>query len=350
MTELQLFLCEDVPTQSFSSRAGDCSPQVVCFPQVVCSWQVQNHRWWRKLATALVLCALFATGAAGPKEARAQAEPSGQDPGLKTRTVEAEHELYASDKTPQEARREAIDRAQAEAIRQAIGTQVRAGRRTSTVETGEEVVSRFSQVVRTGASGRVVSSTVLEERRPKRGGEIFQYVRIRATVRPATGRPDPGFRADVSLKDESKTFVARGDLEESDEIIAEISVTEDAHVTLFSVTPDTLQVIWPNALSEDTFVAGGTTVEFPPPGLRAQGLRLRASTPERQGRATERLVAVATKQKVPFQDVPEYEVEDGALNTTQAGVEALNRWLVEVPLGQRAIGSVTYDVLKEGNP
>jgi hypothetical protein len=297
-----------------------------------------------------VIAVLLATGL-GIRGAKAQADSLRRESELETRTVEAEHELYASDKTPREARRQAIDRAQAEAVRRAVGTQVQAGQRTSTIETGEEMVSRFSQVVRTGASGRVVSSEVLAERRPRRNGDIFQYVRIRATVRPATGQPDPGFRVDVGLKNRSRRFVARDPLKKSDEIIAEIGVTEGAHLTLFSVAPDTLQVIWPNALSEDTFVPGGETVEFPPPSLRARGLRLRASVPEGRSQVTERLVAVATKQKVPFRDVPDYQVEDGALTTAEATVEALNRWLVEIPLGQRAVGSVAYDILKEeGRP
>jgi hypothetical protein len=267
---------------------------------------------------------------------------------LEARTVEAEYELYAGNKTPQEARRQAIDRAQAEAVRQAIGTQVQAQRRSSTIETGEGVVSRFSQVVRTGASGRVLSSEVLDEQRPERNGEVFQYVRIRATVEPTKGRPDPGFTVDLRLTDRDQTFVARSSLKESDEVIAEIDVTKDAYLTLFSVTPDTLRVIWPNALSRDTFVPAGTTVEFPPSSLRAQGLHLRVSMLEGQDRLTERIVAVATKQKAPFREVPEYQIEEGRLTAAQASVEALNRWLVDIPLGQRAVASVTYEVVRAG--
>jgi len=301
----------------------------------------EGDRWWR-IGVFLALMA----GGGGVPVGQAQSDSSHTD--LEPRTVEVEYELYAGNKTPQEARRQAIDRAKAEAVRQAIGTQVQAERRSSTIEMGEEVVSRFSQVVRTGASGRVVSSEVLEEQRPERNGEVFQYVRIRATVQPATGRADPGFEVDVSLADEDQTFVARGALEESDEVIAEIDVTKDAYLTLFSVTPDTLRVIWPNALSRDTFVPAGTTVEFPPPSLRAGGLHLRVSVPEGQDRLTERIVAVATKQKILFREVPEYQVEEGQLTAAQASVEALNRWLVDIPTGQRAVASATYEVVRAG--
>jgi hypothetical protein len=293
-----------------------------------------------------VLILIAAVG--GGEAATAQPDTSRTD--LEAKSVEAEYEVYAGNKTLKEARREAIDRAQAEAVRKAIGTQVQAERRSSTIEKGEEVVSRFSQVVRTGASGRVVDSTVLEGTLRKKGGSPFQYVRIRATVQPTAGRPDQGFQLNLRLTDEDETFVARDRLSESDEVIAEIEVTKDAHLTLFSVTPDTLRVIWPNSLSTDTFVPGGTTVQFPPPDLRARGLHLRVEVPAGRDQMTERLVAVATKQKVPFQDVPDREITGGTLTTAQASMQALNRWLVEIPLGQRTVQSVAYDVVRAGGP
>jgi len=310
-------------------------------PPPFCSAQVEDGRtvemslWETWGAAALLLvAALLAPGTA-----------CGQPESLEARTVEASYEIYAGNKTLEEARQAAVNRAQAEAVRKAIGTQVQAQRRSATIEAGEEIVNRFSQVVRTGASGRVVDYNVLEETLRERGGSTFQYVRIRATVEPTTGQPDEDFTVDLHLTDADQTFVARDRLEESDEVIAEIEVSKDAYLTLFSVTPDTLQVIWPNSLSEDTFVPAGRAVQFPPPDLRARGLHLRVEVPEGRDRITERLVAVATKQRTPFREVPEREIEDGTLATAQASMQALNRWLVEIPLGQRAIRSVTYDVV-----
>lgn len=265
---------------------------------------------------------------------------------LEEKTVEASYEIYAADKTPNEAHDKALSRAQAEAIRKAIGTQVQAEQRSSRIESGDEVVSQFSEVVRTGASGRVVDYELLETNRIERGGRLFYRVRIRASVEPATGRPDPGFKLDMRLTDKDRTFVARETREESDEVIAEIEATEDAYLTLFSVTSDTLQVIWPNSLSRDTFVEKGKKVEFPPQDLQAQGIHLRVDIPEGRSRVRERLVAVATKQKVPFQKVPEYDLKNGSLATARSGLESLNRWLVEIPLGQRAMATVSYDVVR----
>ena len=46
------------------------------------------------------------------------------------------------------------------------------------------------------------------------------------------------------------------------------------------VVVDIHPFIWPNALSQDTFVEKMTTVEFPPQDLRARGLHLRVDVPE----------------------------------------------------------------------
>lgn len=261
-------------------------------------------------------------------------------------TVEVERRVYAGDKTPNEARRQAIEEAQAEAIRQVVGTQVQVDRENVTIETGSDIVNRFSQFIRTGASGRVVDHEVLEDKRQELQGEIFQYIRLRATVQPEQGQPDPGFEVSLQLNDEDHVFVDRGTRTKSDEVVAELEVTRDAYITLFSVTPDTLQVIWPNSVTEDTFVPANTTVEFPPRELREAGVHLRLQVPEGESQVTERLVAVATKNPITFQTVPAYQVQEGALSTAQASVQALNRWLVEIPLDQRALATVTYDVTR----
>lgn len=156
---------------------------------------------------------------------------------------------------------------------------------------------------------------------------------------------------DLRLNDAGRVFVDRGSKTDSDEIIAEIEVSKDAHVTLFEVTTDTLKVLWPNSLTKrysmEPFVPADTIVEFPPPRLRNFGFRFRAQVPAGRERVTRRLVVVATKEDVPFREVLAYEVEeDRTLKVRKTSIQALNRWLVKIPLGQRAIQSVTYDVTR----
>jgi len=290
----------------------------------------------RRVRVLLVGVMAFAFWGVGGAPAPAQSDEA--------ETVEVEYQIYSGDKSPQKAREMAIKRAQAEAVRRVVGTKVQAERVSSSVESGQERVERFSQIVRTGASGRVVESEVLQGKTTERGGNLFYKVRIRATVVPEQGRSDPSFEIDVSLNDPDRVYLDRGLPSESQEIVASFDVTKDAYLTLFSVTPDTLRVLWPNSRLPETFVPADSTVEFPPPNLRNLGLRWRVQVPEGQQSVTERIVVVATKKKIPFQPIPDYEVTSGRLKTTGATVEALNRWLVEIPLDQRSLGTATYTV------
>jgi hypothetical protein len=258
-------------------------------------------------------------------------------------SVEVTYRVYAEDKTPKEARQQAIKRAQAEAVRRVVGTQVQAEQRTSTVKSGDEMVDRFSQIVRTGASGRVVDYEVLEEERLERAGTLFFKVKIRATVVPEEGRPDPTFSVDLSLNEADGVYLDRA-TQKSQELVVEMTPTKDAYFTLFNVTPDTIRVMWPNARLEDTFVPADSTVEFVPPDLRRLGLRWRVQVPKGETTVTERVVAVATKKNIPFRPVPNWEVEGGEVKTAGASVDALNRWLVEIPLDQRALATASYTV------
>ena len=243
----------------------------------------------RRVRVLLVGVMAFAFWGVGGAPAPAQSDEA--------ETVEVEYQIYSGDKSPQKAREMAIKRAQAEAVRRVVGTKVQAERVSSSVESGQERVERFSQIVRTGASGRVVESEVLQGKTIERGGNLFYKVRIRATVVPEQGRSDPSFEIDVSLNDPDRVYLDRGLPSESQEIVASFDVTKDAYLTLFSVTPDTLRVLWPNSRLPETFVPADSTVEFPPPNLRNLGLRWRVQVPEGQQSVTERIVVVATKKK-----------------------------------------------------
>ena len=259
-------------------------------------------------------------------------------------TVTVEYQIYSGDKAPQRARELAIRRAQAEAVRRVVGTEVQAERVSSSVQSGAERVERFAQIVRTGASGRVIHSEVLEGKTTEQGGNLFYEVRIRATVVPEQGQPDPSFGVDISLNQQDRVYLDRGRRAESQQIVASFETTQDAYLTVFSVTPDTMQVVWPNSRLPETFVPADSTVEFPPPDLRRLGLRWRVQVPPGRQEVTERIVVVATKKKIPFEPIPDYEVISGRLETAGATVEALNRWLVEIPLSQRAVSTATYTI------
>ena len=295
-------------------------------------------------ASLLVLVGLGIVLSAGAGRVLAQAGPAPEpaDTAAVARTVTVTYSVPLQGKTLEEARQRALDRARAEAVRRVVGTQVQAERSSSTIETDGGLVSRFSQVVRTGAGGRVVAERLLSDEIDT--DQVVYRVRLRATVHPDVGQPDPAFEASLDVTDDDRVFVARSPLPQSDELIATLSVSKDAYITLFSITRDTLQVIWPNALIRDTFVPAEASVEFPSADWRDRGLHFRVEVPADQDRITERLFLVATKSRIPFEPTPDVEVQDGELSTVEADLLALNQWLVGIPLDQRATATVTYDV------
>lgn len=264
-------------------------------------------------------------------------------------TVEVTYRVYSEDKAPKKARDLAIKRAQAEAVRRVVGTEVQAERMSSSVESGQERVERFAQIVRTGASGRVVKSEVLNAKMVTRGGTLFYLVRIRAAVVPEEGQADPSFEVDISLNEKDRVYLDRGRPADSQELVARFHTSKDAYLTVFNVTPDTIRVVWPNSRLPETFVPADSTVAFPPPEMRRLGLRWRVNVPAGEQEVTERILVVATKKKIPFQPIPNYEVTGGQLKTAGTNLEALNRWLVEIPLNQRTVTTATYTVKRVSN-
>ncbi len=297
----------------------------------------------RRLVLCVLARAFVALLLCGGLSVHAQST-QGEGAASNAETVEVTYRVYSGDKAPNEARDLAIKRAQAEAVRQVVGTDVQAEQVNSSVQSGEERVERFSQIVRTGASGRVINSEVLTDETVERAGNLFYKIRLQATVVPEQGQSDPSFDVGVSLNEKDRVYLDRGRRTKSQELVARFRPSKDAYLTVFNVTPDTIRVVWPNSRLPDTFVSADSTAEFPPPDMRRLGLRWRVQVPEGKQEVTERIVVVATKKKIPFQPVPNYDVTEGRLKTAGATIEALNRWLVGIPLNQRTVTTATYTV------
>lgn len=278
----------------------------------------------------------------------------GQDGGQTehVETVTVPYEVSLQGRTPEEARAVALSRARAEAVRRVAGVHVRAERSSMSVDVGQGVGGpgverRFTQNIRSSTSGRVIQETVLEEGIQSRSNETVYFVRLDATVHVQAGGADPGFTATLTLKDSDRTYVARIPRAASDEVVVTAEVSKDAFVTLLSITADTIEVVWPNALVAENRVPAQVPVEFPSPEWRARGLRFRAALPEGVHHRTERLMLVATKERVPFDAIPNLAVQDGTLATHEATLHALNRWLVQIPLDQRTTATATYYVKRD---
>jgi hypothetical protein len=267
--------------------------------------------------------------------ARLSASASAQVAGMATDTVTVEYRaLMTPDATQSDVRRRAIEGALAESVRRVAGVHVQAGTLSVKEERQGTVRDDFVSVVQLDAGGRVVDYTVLEEdwvtiRHPEIGAQMYLRVRVRAAVAHEVGRPDAAFRLSIAIN--APSLVVRSQQpSDNDELVVTLSSSSDATLTLVSIADDSVTVLFPNNYVPETRLRAGEATAFPAPEWRNRGMRLRASLPSDRSGRREVVMAIAMRGKtIPF------------AGTT---VLELQRWLVAIPLEQRAIATVSVDV------
>ena len=294
--------------------------------------------------TRCILLALSAASVVVSSTAGAQRTlaPSGD-----TVTVTA-RVLVAGDVTAADAKRQAVERALADAVRRLSGVRVQASQMAVGEDRGGRVSDSFLSVVQLDAAGRATDYRVLDdrfitERHPTLGAQIYYELRALVTVARESGSVDPAFGVDVSLND-ALFFDTGGSLEGNDELIATITTTRDAWLTVFDVIGDSAQLLLPNAIMTDTRALAARPVELPSREWRDRGVHFRASLAAQERARRELLVVVATRPPVPCP--AERPGGDGGA-APSIPMMALQRWLVTIPLDQRAIAFAAYEVRRK---
>ena len=285
----------------------------------------------RAVTLAVTLCVM-------PHRASAQARALGD-----TVTV-TQRVLVAGDMTPAEAKRQAVEKALAEAVRRIVGVRVQASQLGVDEDRGGRTRDSFLSVVQLDAAGRATDYRVIDdrfvtERHPALGAQVYYELRALVTVAREIGAPDPGFSVAVTLND-ALFFDTGAGLEGNDELIATITPSRDAWLTVFDVAGDSAQLILPNALMSETRALGGRPFELPSREWRDRGVHFRASLSSQETARRELLVVVATRDRVVF---PAEKSTDTAAPPL-ISLMAIQRWLVTIPLEQRAIAFAAYEV------
>jgi uncharacterized protein YecE (DUF72 family) len=221
----------------------------------------------------------------------------------------------------------------------------------TTFEDSAGVTETFAEIVREAAQGIVTSHTILEEAwergEPFTPGALYRVV-VRATVRRDPASAPPGFR--FAVKANQSRYMDRGTPESSDELILTVDSDEEVYLTVFLVTSDSVEVLFPNMFMPRVRVRAGQKSELPTVAQRQQGgIHLRTVLPEGVQRRAERLVVVATKRYVPYVGVAERRVTEdaGEVPLIRATLDALLDWLLDIPASERALGDVAYEIVRE---
>jgi len=251
--------------------------------------------------------------------------------------------------TPRQLREQAVQAALAEAIQQATGRQVASLVDYVTEDRAGAVQERFNRIIRETATGTVVRHEVLGEqwREGSAGtpGATLEVL-VRAWVRPAAQRSAPPF--DVQLTLNGSRFLDRGVPERSDEVVMRVASSADVWLTVFLVTEDSVEVLFPNRYVPELRVRAGQGAEVPSSQLREElGLRLRTTLPAGIPARSERLTIVATRQPIPFPGVARRQGTDVAtVPTIRDTFDALAKWLLTIPMNDRAVVDATYEIAR----
>ncbi len=246
-------------------------------------------------------------------------------------TVVIEQRVTLTDQmTPATARRRALEEAMAEAVRQVVGVRVRSTTISTTTETATGHASDYRSVVQLDAAGRAIEVRSLKEAW-ETTNSILQFHGIwEVTVAREVGSADPGFTVELTLP--VRRYVAAfDDVRRNDELLAAVTTSRAASIVLVSVVGDSATPLLPNDLTGPLSSPAGRPTDLPPADWRHRGLHLRLTRAPDAPR-DELLVAVALTRS----DIPPFRGRT---------LLDFQRWLVAIPLSERATAFAPYTVV-----
>jgi hypothetical protein len=253
-----------------------------------------------------------------------------------TRSVEVVAQVHGAGRTPEQARHEALQRARELAVAEVAGIRVSAQQLRLRSEADGAVRDLFSHLVHTSAEGRIVDeqvrfTTYLD-------GDVPVYrAALLAEVTLEQGARDPGFELALETRPDSRL------LRDGEPLALRITASRECWVTVLSLEADgQVRRLFPNPLDRDHHVAAEIPLELPGPD-RTFEIRAAATA----GPSTrEQILVVATLDPVTFE--AQAPVDDDLVPGTDgsAGLTALNRWLLGIPVERRVEWLWDYEVVE----
>jgi hypothetical protein len=257
--------------------------------------------------------------------------------GTEIQTVEVTAEVFGHGRTPEHARREALQRARDQAVAEVTGIQIAAQQLRLKSEGPDGMRDAFSYLIHTSTRGRIVGEEVTFETRLVDDTPVYR-VTLRAEVVLEPGPRDPGFELELHTVPESHTFRA------GEAVVLEVSASRPCYLIVLNLDSEGhIGLLFPNEYDGENRIAADERVRLPRPGKPFE-IRVEPAGPASPSR--EQLLVIATLDDVPFALSESTAGELVPPPDSESTLTALNRWLVRIPANRRAEALWDYEVLE----
>jgi hypothetical protein len=265
-------------------------------------------------------------------------------------SLESTGHCYSTEVTPEDGWRRALQDAEANAIRDALGVTVSGHTFQLTSESMKgdkptDYLSTFSELNTTTTSGRIIAEQIIDSTLSTEGNIPVYSVRIRATVAKDKGETDPAFQVEIHLNKD--VYYDRGNIDRNDQVNFAITASEDCYLYIFDIMAnDSVMLIMPNVYFKDNFYSSAEGQEGFDRKFAKLPYDLKVGLPPRKDLTTEMIYVVALKKKIDFHSSNMTEKSSGILPTYQSAILDLQKWLVRIPRDLRTTASAPFTIKK----
>ena len=193
----------------------------------------------------------------------------------------------------------------------------------------------LSDVINSSSYGQIVAEKVVQwdadvlQKDKTKPPVIVYKVKLRANVARPEGKPDPAFKLDAKL---NKSLFTTGE-----EMFVEARANRRCFITLINLTADSRAIVLvPSRVRTQSRLAKGDYFRFPTKFEQASGIHLKVGTLPGHRKDREAIMVVATKTRQPLP--PQIN------NTPYYTADAVGSWLVDIPLSERTIKVLPYEI------
>ncbi len=255
-------------------------------------------------------------------------------------------QVFSNSVAPEQARLQVLQAAQAAGLEQALPAKVSFTSLLSDVmdETAGAAFekSTWSTFALSSVTGHLVDEKILfTDLQPMEGNAYRYRIQLEARVVPVKGERDPSLRLELEVNERL--------LKAGDELVVRARSSTEGYLYVFDFLSDnSVMLIFPNAYVSDNAISARKWLELPTRQERALNLRYRVAADPDALTTNETIYAVFTRQ--PIADLSGLiNVPEGYV-TFSAGDKSFTdfqRWLAEIPLGQRTEKAVQLHIISE---